>query len=141
MTCRTLQARKRRTIDEIELARLVDAASPIDTAFLEMVGPHRGEGALGAFSFGRGYGVVRGILRAHFIPIVDVAPIRWQRAMGIPAGAGKDAARALAKERFQRDAALFVRVKDDGRADAALIAAWGLRHGTEPAAHADRDPQ
>jgi len=24
---------------------------------------------------------------------------------------------------------LFKRVKDDGRADAALIAAWGLRHG------------
>jgi hypothetical protein len=30
-------------------------------------------------------------------------------------------------EKFQRDAGLFARVKDDGRADAALIALWGQR--------------
>jgi crossover junction endodeoxyribonuclease RuvC len=132
----TLKAGKRRTVDEIELARIIDAAGPIAKAILEQVGPHRGEGPLGAFSFGRGYGLIRGILRAHFIPIIDVPPVRWQRALGIKAGAGKDAARALAKERFQRDAALFVRVKDDGRADASLIALWGLHHYAEVAVQA-----
>ena len=125
----TLQAAKRRTIDEIELARIIDAAGPIAKAFLELVGPHHGEGPQGAFTFGRGYGLIRGILRAHFIPIVDVAPIRWQRGMGIKPGAGKDASRALAKEHFQRDAALFARVKDDGRAEAALIALYGATKG------------
>jgi crossover junction endodeoxyribonuclease RuvC len=123
----TLQAGRRREIDEIELARLIDAAGPIAHAFLELVGVRPGEGAVGAFAFGRGYGLIRGILRSHFIPITDVAPQRWQRAMGIKAGAGKDAARALAKENFQREAHLFARVKDDGRADAALIALWGRR--------------
>jgi crossover junction endodeoxyribonuclease RuvC len=118
---------KKREIDEIELARLIDAAGPITHAFLEQVGTRPGEGAVGAFAFGRGYGLIRGLLRAAFVPISDVTPQKWQRAVGIKAGAGKDAARALAKEKFQRDAGLFARVKDDGRADAALIALWGQR--------------
>jgi crossover junction endodeoxyribonuclease RuvC len=42
---------------------------------------------------------------------------------------GKDGARARAMEVFPWNVDLFKRVKDDGRADAALIAAWGLRHG------------
>ena len=82
---------------------------------------------MGAFTFGRGYGLLRGILRAAFVPITDVTPAKWQRDLGIKSGAGKDASRALAKEHFQRDAGLFARVKDDGRADAALIALWGWR--------------
>ena len=118
---------KKREIDEVELARLIDSAGPIHTAYLEQVGTRPGEGAVGAFSFGKGVGLLRGILRAHFIPVVDVTPQRWQRAMGIKAGAGKDASRAMAKELFQRDAGLFARVKDDGRSDAALIAEYGRR--------------
>jgi crossover junction endodeoxyribonuclease RuvC len=124
----TLTAGKKREIDEIELARLIDAAGPIDHAFLEQVGTRPGEGAVGAFAFGRGYGLIRGILRAHFVPIINVTPAKWQRDLGIKTGAGKDAARAMAKERFQHQAGLFARVKDDGRADAALIALWGNLH-------------
>ena len=117
----------KRAIDEIELARLIGAAGPIACAFLELVGSRPGEGAVGAFTFGRGFGLLRGILRAHFVQIVDVAPVKWQRAVGIKPGAGKDANRAMAKEMFQRDAGLFARVRDDGRADAALIALYGRR--------------
>lgn len=123
----TLTAGKRREIDEIELARLIDAAGRIDAAFVELVGSRPGEGAQMAFAFGRGYGLVRGILRANFVPITDVSPVKWQRAMGIAAGAGKDASRARAKGLFQHDAALLARVRDDGRADACLIAEYGRR--------------
>jgi hypothetical protein len=42
---------------------------------------------------------------------------------------GKDGARARAMELFSHNVDYFKRKKDDGRADAALIAAWGLRHG------------
>lgn len=122
----TLQPGKRRIIDEVELARLIDAAGPIDRAYLELVATRPGEGAVGAFAFGKGYGLIRGILRAHFIPIVDIAPRRWKAAVGIPAGAGKDASRAKAKDIFQREAGAFARVKDDGRAEAALIAHYGV---------------
>jgi crossover junction endodeoxyribonuclease RuvC len=132
----TLKAGTKREIDEVELARLIDAVGPIGLAALEQVGVRPGEGAVGAFSFGRGYGLLRGILRAHFVPVVDVTPAKWLRAIGIKTGAGKDASRALAKEHFQRDAGLFARVKDDGRADAALIALWGRRQLGEGVRHA-----
>jgi len=127
----TLKAGSKRAIDEVELARIIDAAyklGDIEFAVLEQVATRPGEGAVGAFTFGRGYGLLRGILRAHYIPIIDCTPARWKRDLGIKAGAGKDASRALAKERFQRDAELFNRVKDDGRADASLLAYWGGTH-------------
>ena len=120
-----ITAGTKREIDEIELARLVDAAGPIDVAVLEKVGVRPGEGTVGAFTFGRGYGLLRGILRAHFVRIIDVTPATWKKGVGIKTGAGKDASRALAKERFQQHAGLFARVNDDGRAEGALIALWG----------------
>jgi crossover junction endodeoxyribonuclease RuvC len=129
----TLKAGTKRTIDEVELARIIDDATKlnhIEAVALEQVGTRPGEGAVGAFTFGRGYGLIRGILRAHFVPIVDVTPARWKRDIGIKSGAGKDASRALAKERFQRNAHLFARVRDDGRAEAALLALWCSQQST-----------
>jgi crossover junction endodeoxyribonuclease RuvC len=125
----TLAAGKKRTIDEIELARLIDrwATECQPMVVLEQVAAMPTDGAAGAFSFGRGYGVIRGILRAHFLQIIDVTPVKWKRAVGIPSGAGKDASRALAKELFQQQAKLFYRVKDDGRAEAALMAVYGQK--------------
>lgn len=118
---------KKRTLDEVEIVRIIDAAGPIEAAFLEQVATRPGEGAVGAFSFGRGYGFLRGVLRANFIPITDVTPSKWKRAFGIPPGSGKDTSRHIAKCLFQRDAGLFARVKDDGRAEAGLIALYGAR--------------
>lgn len=129
----TLKVGAKHMVDEVELARIFDLHA-IGTAVLERVATRPGEGAVGAFSFGRSYGLLRGILRAHFVPIVDVTPQRWQRDIGIKSGGGKDVARALAKEHFQRDAGLFARVKDDGRADAALMALWGRRQALKAVA-------
>lgn len=132
----TIEPKKKRIIDEVELARLIGVnAHHIKHAFLEDVRTRPGEGAVGAFSFGMGIGIIRGILRAHFVPMTLVAPAKWKRAMGIPSGAGKDASRALAKELFQRQAGLFARVKDHGRAEAALVALYGQRaiHGNDQA--------
>jgi hypothetical protein len=42
-------------------------------------------------------------------------------------GAGKDASRSLAANTFSAYAALFRRAKDDGRAEAALLAEYGRR--------------
>ncbi len=133
----TLKAGTKRTIDEIELARIIDDATKlnhIEAVALEQVGVRPGEGSVGAFTFGRGYGLLRGILRAHFVPIIDVTPARWKRDLGIKTGSGKDASRALAKEHFQRKADLFARVKDDGRAEAALLALWCSRNAEQKVA-------
>ena len=94
-------------------------------AFIELVGARPGEGAVGAFAFGRSRGVVEGVLGACGVPATTIAPASWKRALGL-ACASKDASRSEAIRRWPNHAALFARVKDDGRAEAALIAVAGL---------------
>ena len=62
-----------------------------------------------------------------------LAPACWKRAVGLSM-ASKDAARSEALRRWPSHAALFARVKDDGRAEAALIALAGLLKERRPAA-------
>lgn len=97
-------------------------------AFVEYVGAHPGEGPAGAFSFGRSKGVIEGVCAAAGLPVVFLTPPVWKRAVGIPPGkdGAKDAARSEAIRRWPGQAALFARVKDDGRAESALIAVAGL---------------
>lgn len=98
-------------------------------AFVEFVGARPGEGAVGAFAFGRSRGVCEGVLAALAVPATHIAPAAWKRLVGIPPGrdGAKDAARSEAICRWPAKAALFARVKDDGRAEACLIAIAGLR--------------
>jgi crossover junction endodeoxyribonuclease RuvC len=77
------------------------------------------------FSFGRSFGVIEGILAALILPATYVTPTIWTK--GIGRGYGKDASRARACELFPQHQKMFARVKDDGRADAALIGAWFLK--------------
>lgn len=99
------------------------------SAFVEFVGARPGEGAVGAFAFGRARGVIEGVAGALGLPVAFITAPAWKRLVGIaPGKAGaKDAARAEAIRRWPDQAGLFARVKDDGRAEAALIALAGLR--------------
>jgi crossover junction endodeoxyribonuclease RuvC len=101
-----------------------------DRAFVEYVGAR--PGAIGAFAFGRSRGVIEGVLAALAVPASHIAPAAWKRAVGIAAGreGAKDAARSEAIRRWPAKAALFARVKDDGRAEAALIAIAGMKRET-----------
>lgn len=92
----------------------------VDRAMIERVGAMPGQGVTSVFSFGRSVGVVEGVLAALEIPTTIVPPQTWQKAVNLRGG--KDGSRARAAELFPRDAGLFARKKDDGRADAALIA-------------------
>jgi crossover junction endodeoxyribonuclease RuvC len=117
----------RRTVNAPLLAAIV-FKSHATQASIEFVGARPGEGAVGAFAFGRSRGVVEGVLGAAGIPAQHIAPAVWKRAVGIKPGkeGAKDAARAEAIRRWPSHASLFARVKDDGRAEAALIALAGL---------------
>ena len=117
----------RRTINAPLLAEIV-AQSHATHAFIETVGARPGEGAVGAFAFGRSRGVTEGVLAALGVTARFITPACWKRAVGIPPGreGAKDAARAEAIRRWPGRAALFARKKDDGRAEACLIAVAGL---------------
>jgi crossover junction endodeoxyribonuclease RuvC len=85
--------------------------------------------------FGRSRGVIEGVCAAAGLPIAFLTPAYWKRLVGIAPGkeGAKDAARSLALRRWPSHAATFARVKDDGRAEAALIAVAGLmRKGVAP---------
>lgn len=117
----------RRAVNAPLLAKLVYNAHAT-LAYVELVAARPGEGAVGAFGFGRSRGVKEGVLAAYAVPVTSTAPAAWKRALGLPAGrlGATDAARSEAIRRWPDKAGLFARAKDDGRADACLIALAGL---------------
>ena len=118
--------KSKRQISIPELIQIIDTFKP-EEAYIEKVFAMAGQGVTSVFSFGRSLGAIEGVIAARSIKSTLVTPQTWQKAMGV--SGGKDGARARAMEVFPWNVDLFKRVKDDGRADAALIAAWGLRHG------------
>lgn len=93
--------------------------------FLEHVWARGGEGQPASFSFGEGYGVIKGVIAAVAVPLTLVAPNKWKRAMGVLDG--KSGARARASQLLPAAADQWRLVKHDGRAEAALIALYGAR--------------
>jgi crossover junction endodeoxyribonuclease RuvC len=93
-------------------------------AWVEHVHAMPRQGVASSFKFGMAYGTVLGVLGTMRIPVRHVTPAKWKKAAGLPAN--KTAARQRACELWPDHAHLFARVKDDGRAEAALIALHGL---------------
>jgi crossover junction endodeoxyribonuclease RuvC len=85
-----------------------------------------GMGRQSAFKFGQGFGTILGAAAALAFPVTLVSPAKWKRAYGL--GRDKDAARLLATRLFPKNASDFKRKKDDGRAEAALLALY-IRDG------------
>lgn len=111
-------------VDGAALAAFVRSLRP-DIAVLERVGGLPGQSAPAAFNFGRAAGAVEYTLTALGVRVESVAPATWKKALRV--NPGKDGSRALAARMWPAQAALFARAKDDGRAEAALIAEWGRR--------------
>lgn len=103
------------------MSAIIRARGP-QIAILELVGAMPGQGVSSMFQFGRGVGMYEGALAALQIPVTYISPVGWQRAVN--ARSGKDGNRQRASELFPAYAHLFARKKDDGRADAALMAWW-----------------
>lgn len=94
--------------------------------YFEQVGGVDGDSASSAFNFGRIAGACEAIVKASRARFVFVAPHVWKKRMGLRGGKiGKDEARARATNLWPAAAGLFARKKDDGRAEAALLAEYG----------------
>lgn len=96
----------------------------VRACYLEAVTSSPQMGVTSAFAFGEGFGIVKGVLAALQIPMVLVPPAKWKRDMGL--NQSKDGSRAKAIAKWPAQAGEFKLVKHDGRAEAALIGAWGV---------------
>jgi len=85
------------------------------------------QGVSSVFSFGRALGVAEAVCACNELAIHYVPPARWKKNLGLSSDKGVSRRRAI--ELWPASADLFKRVKDDGRAEAALIAYWWLQHG------------
>jgi crossover junction endodeoxyribonuclease RuvC len=94
-------------------------------AYVEKVGAMPGQGVASMFAFGRAAGVIEGVLAGLGIPTTYVTPQEWQKGMRVIGG--KDGSRNRAIQLWPTFASLFARKKDDGRSDAALVAAYGAK--------------
>lgn len=137
------RGKTRKVRRELDLAGLRDLLVPAPggtfaeacDAILEEVGPMPTDGAVGAFKFGACFGGIRGVLAALHIPVTLVRPNEWKRTMRVPAD--KTAARARASELLPAHASNWPLKKHDGRAEAALLALWGIRFLSSPAPDAE----
>jgi crossover junction endodeoxyribonuclease RuvC len=112
---------KKRHISAVSLCNYLTVFSNAHVV-IEKVGAMPGQGVSSMFNFGRSAGIIEGVVAAMHFPSTYVTPAAWTKAVG--RAAGKDASRMRAMELFPSKAELFKRAKDDGRADAALIAYW-----------------
>ena len=103
----------------------VELGMDFEHAVVERVAARPGQGVASVFSFGHSAGAVAGVLATLQIPVEYASPQTWKRAYKI--GPDKSSSRAKASETFPADAGRWLRVKDDGRAEAALIAAYGWK--------------
>jgi len=94
------------------------------SACVEKVGAMPGDGGTSAFRFGETSGGIRFTLDVLGIPYTRAIPAVWKRQFAL-IGKEKDAARQLCLQRFPEAAHMLTRKKDNGRADALLIALYG----------------
>lgn len=104
---------------------LLEHADDLGLAVIEHVHAMPKQGVASSFRFGRGKGVLEGVVAGFHCPVELPSPSKWKRDMGLDRS--KDRARQVAIDLWPDHAHLFARVKDDGRAEAALLAEWGRR--------------
>jgi crossover junction endodeoxyribonuclease RuvC len=122
-------AKKLRTrIDCYALAQALSLRKRPALAVIEALHSRPQQSAQSQFALGHAVGIVEMAVAGLGVPTHFVPPQVWQKAMGVSSdlsGNTKGSSRARAAALFPNQAHLFSRVKDDGRADAALMALYG----------------
>jgi hypothetical protein len=111
-------------VDAHGVRDLLDAiASPNDSVIaLEHLHAMPMNGSVASFSLGFSVGVVTGVALGAGYSLRLTRPQEWKRLVGLPPGSDKGASRARASELFPAQRDLWKLVRDDGVAEAALIA-------------------
>lgn len=111
--------------------------SPV-VGVIEHVSGRQHEGIRSATKFVGSMWAIEGVFAALRIPYIKVVPRKWQADVGLTSlakqtygGDTKEASLSLSRKLWPNRSHLMRRKKDHNRSDAALIAYWGLMHGTE----------
>jgi crossover junction endodeoxyribonuclease RuvC len=110
------------TVDCYTLTAIVAGWGAVDRVVVEAQQAMPRQGVASTFKTGANYGRILGVLAALERPVTHVTPGVWCRTLHV--GADKAAHRRRAQDEWPAHADMFRRVKDDGRADACLIALW-----------------
>jgi hypothetical protein len=100
---------------------------PVSLVVIEGVGAMPRQGVASTFVFGYAAGLLEGAVAACEYPLEIVRSAEWKRLARVPADKG--ACREMAMRMWPGGAHWFARAKDDGRADAALMARWAALRG------------
>jgi crossover junction endodeoxyribonuclease RuvC len=112
-------------VDVLAIRTWIIAHAP-QHAFIERAQAMPKQGASSGFKFGRATGALEGVLACCEIPMTIVEPSVWKKFHQLRGG-DKEAARQRALQLFPAAHALLVRKKDHGRAEASLIALFGVQ--------------
>jgi crossover junction endodeoxyribonuclease RuvC len=132
----------REVIDAVALARLIglevlgDYCDPGDaTVFVEWASSSPNMGVSSAFRYGEGFGLIRGVLAHLGVPTRLVPAAKWKREMGLVTKGSRELGRNeardkapaldLARKLYPQILGDLERKKDEGRAEALLIAHYG----------------
>ncbi|WP_313349815.1 hypothetical protein [Paracoccus sp. (in: a-proteobacteria)] len=115
-----------------ELHDLIAGLPEIRLCILEQIfaGPSMSRRTVGVMF--EGFGILKGALSWRSIPVQTVRPSVWKAALNVPAD--KTASRRRASEFYPDCADQWTRAKDDGRAEAAMLAWYGLGFAKRAAA-------
>jgi crossover junction endodeoxyribonuclease RuvC len=124
-------------VDGAELQSLILAAlqGRQAHAIVERVGSMPRQGIASAFLFGCGFGSILGVLQALHLPLTFVTPAAWKASYGLT----KYKHASLHKARLLYPTAELHLAKHDGRAEALLIARYGLTPSAAKNPTATRD--
>lgn len=109
-------------VDPVALVSIF-AAYPTERIAIERVHARPGEGVTSSFNFGFNAAVVETVAALTGTEVVMVTPQTWKRTMAL--SGDKNLSRALATEKSGK-VQPFKRKKDDGRAEAYLLAQWAM---------------
>jgi hypothetical protein len=116
-------AKKKTVLDHTGIGNILEDKR-IFQLYVEEVNARVGEGVVSSFSFGARFGAILGACGGLKIPVTQVRPALWKSTLKVPAE--KDAARYRASQLFPQCSKAWSRKKDDGRAEATLIAFYAF---------------
>lgn len=119
---------KKQKRKEMDLIKTVELIKSFDCkkCYIEKVNAMPGQGVTGVWRFGENYGAYQGILTALDIEIVKIIPQRWKKYFKL--SSDKDESLILARQLFINNIKDFKLKKDNGKAEASLIALYGYNN-------------